>query len=116
VERVREGVYARMIAERERVAEEYRSEGQGKKAEIEGRRAKELQRITSEAYRTAVEIKGEADAEATKIYADAYNKGPEFYSFLRTLEIYENSMDENSRLIMTTDSDFYKYMKTLSPE
>jgi len=116
VERVREGVYARMIAERERVAEEYRSEGQGKKAEIEGRRAKELQRITSEAYRTAVEIKGEADAEATKIYADAYNKGPEFYSFLRTLEIYENSMDENSRLIMTTDSDFYKYLKTLSPE
>lgn len=116
VERVREGVYARMIAERKRVAEEYRSEGQGKKAEIEGRRAKELQRITSEAYRTAQEIKGKADAEATKVYADAYNKGPEFYSFLRTLEIYEDTMDENTQLIMTTDSDFYKYMKTLSPE
>jgi len=116
VERVREGVYARMIAERERVAEQYRSEGEGKKAEIEGRRAKELQRITSEAYRTAQEIKGKADAEATKVYADAYNKGPEFYSFLRTLEIYENTMDENTWLIMTTDSDFYKYMKTLSPE
>ena len=116
VERVREGVYARMIAERERVAEQYRSEGEGKKAEIEGRRAKELQRITSEAYRTAQEIKGKADAEATKVYADAYNKGPEFYSFLRTLEIYEGTMDENTWLIMTTDSDFYKYMKTLSPE
>lgn len=116
VERVREGVYARMIAERERVAEQYRSEGEGKRAEIEGRRAKELQRITSEAYRTAQEIKGGADAEATKIYADAYNKGPEFYSFLRTLEIYENTMDENTRLIMTTNSDFYKYLKTLSPE
>ena len=116
VERVREGVYARMIAERERVAEQYRSEGEGKKAEIEGRRAKELQRITSEAYRTAQEIKGKADAEATKVYADAYNKGPEFYSFLRTLEIYEDTMDENTWLIMTTDSDFYKYMKTLSPE
>ena len=116
VERVREGVYARMIAERERVAEQYRSEGEGKKAEIEGRRAKELQRITSEAYRTAQEIKGKADAEATKVYADAYNKGPEFYSFLRTLEIYENTMDENTWLIMTTDSDFYKYMKSLSPE
>jgi membrane protease subunit HflC len=116
VERVREGVYARMIAERERVAEEYRSEGEGVRAEIEGRRAKELQRITSEAYRTAQEIKGEADAEATKIYADAYNKGPEFYSFLRTLEIYEDTMDENTRLIMTTDSDFYKYIKNLSPE
>ncbi|TKJ47810.1 HflC protein [Candidatus Aerophobetes bacterium Ae_b3a] len=116
VERVREGVYARMIAERERVAEEYRSEGEGVRAEIEGRRAKELQRITSEAYRTAQEIKGKADAEATKIYADAYNKGPEFYSFLRTLEIYEDTMDENTWLIMTSDSDFYKYLKTLSPE
>ncbi len=116
VELVREGVYARMIAERERVAELYRSEGEGVRAEIEGRRAKELQRITSEAYRTAQEIKGQADAEATKIYADAYNKGPEFYSFLRTLEIYEDTMDENTRLIMTTDSDFYKYIKNLSPE
>lgn len=116
VERVREGVYARMIAERERVAELYRSEGEGVRAEIEGRRAKELQRITSEAYRTAQEIKGEADAEATKIYADAYSKGPEFYSFLRTLEIYEKTMDENTQLIMTTDNDFYGYLKTISPE
>jgi len=116
VEQVREGVYARMIAERKRVAEQYRSEGQGKRAEIEGRREKELQRITSEAYRTAQEIKGKADAEATTIYAEAYNKGPEFYSFLRTLEIYEDTMDENTWLIMTTDSDFYKYIKTLSPE
>lgn len=116
VERVREGVYARMIAERRRVAEQYRSEGQGKRAEIEGRRAKELQIITSEAYRTAQEIKGKADAEATKVYADAYSKGPEFYSFLRTLEIYEETMDERTQLIMTTDSDFYGYLKTISPE
>lgn len=116
VERVREGVYARMIAERKRVAEQYRSEGQGKRAEIEGRRAKELQIITSEAYRTAQEIKGKADAEATKVYADAYSKGPEFYSFLKTLEIYEETMDERTQLIMTTDSDFYGYLKTISPE
>ena len=116
VERVREGVYARMIAERKRVAEQYRSEGQGRKAEIEGRRAKELQRITSEAYRTAQEIKGEADAEATNIYAEAYNKNPEFYSFLRTLEIYEETMDENTWLIMTSDAEFYKYLKSMSPE
>lgn len=116
VEQVREGVYARMIAERKRVAEEYRSEGQGKRAEIEGRRAKELQRITSEAYRTAQEIKGKADAEATNIYADAYNKDPEFYTFLRTMEIYENTMDENTWLIMTSDADFFKYLKTISPE
>lgn len=116
VERVREGIYARMIAERRRVAEQFRSEGQGKKAEIEGRRSKELQRITSEAYRTAQQIQGKADAEATNIYADAYNKDPKFYSFLRTLEIYENTMDENTWLILTTNSDFYGYLKSLSPE
>ncbi len=116
VEQVREGVYARMIAERKRVAEQYRSEGQGKRAEIEGMRAKELQRITSEAYRTAQEIKGQADAEATSIYAGAYNESPEFYSFLKTLEIYETTMDENTWLIMTSDADFYKYLKTISPE
>lgn len=116
VERVREGIYARMIAERRRVAEQFRSEGQGKRAEIEGRRTKELQRITSEAYRTAQQIQGKADAEATNIYADAYNKDPKFYSFLRTLEIYENTMDENTWLILTTNSDFYRYLKSLSPE
>lgn len=116
VEQVREGVYARMIAERKRVAEQYRSEGQGKRAEIEGMRAKELQRITSEAYESAQEIKGQADAEATAVYAGAYNKDPEFYSFLRTLEIYENTMDENTWLIMTSDTDFYKYLMTMSPE
>jgi len=114
VERVREGVYARMIAERKRVAEQYRSEGQGKKAEIEGMREKELQRITSEAYKKAQEIKGKADAEATKIYAEAYNKSPEFYSFLKTLETYKNTMDKNTWLILTSDSDFYKYLKNLS--
>ena len=116
VEQVREGIYARMIAERKRVAELFRSEGQGKRAEIEGLRAKELQRITSEAYRRAQEIKGEADAEATKVYAEAYNKDPDFYSFLRTLEIYKDTMDEDTWLILTSDSDFYKYLKSLSPE
>jgi membrane protease subunit HflC len=82
VEEVRTKVYERMISERTRIAEKYRSEGQGKKAEIEGEMEKELQRITSEAYKTAQEIKGKADAEATRIYAAAFNKDPEFYSFL----------------------------------
>ena len=77
-EEVRQKVYERMISERTRIAEKYRSEGQGKKAEIEGQREKELQKITSEAYRTAQEIKGKADAEATRIYASAYNKDPDF--------------------------------------
>ncbi len=115
VEQVRQGVYARMIAERKRVAEQYRSEGQGGKAEIEGRKEKELQRITSEAYKKAQEIKGEADAQATGIYAGAYNKDPEFYSFLKTLETYKETLDEDTWLILTSDSDFYKYLKSLSP-
>lgn len=115
VEQVRQGVYSRMIAERKRVAEQYRSEGQGGKAEIEGRKEKELQRITSEAYKKAQEIKGEADAQATGIYAGAYNKDPEFYSFLKTLETYKETLDEDTWLILTSDSDFYKYLKSLSP-
>jgi len=115
VEDVRRKVYDRMISERKRVAEEYRSEGQGKKAEIEGLMEKELKRITSEAYRQAQEIMGESDARATKIYAQAYNKDPEFYSFMRTLEAYKNTLDKQTHLYLTSDSDFYRYLKTLSP-
>ncbi len=116
VERVRQGVYARMIAERKRVAEQYRSEGEGKRAEIEGMREKEQQRITSEAYRRAQEITGKADAEATKIYAGAYNKDPEFYSFLKTLDTYKGTLNEQTWLLLTSDSDFYKYLKSISPK
>jgi membrane protease subunit HflC len=116
VELVREGVYARMIAERKRVAEQYRSEGQGKKAEIEGMREKELQKITSQAYRRAQEIMGKADAEATKIYAQAYSKDPEFYSFLKTLDTYKGTLNEQTWLLLTSDSDFYKYLKSISPK
>jgi len=116
VERVREGVYARMIAERKRVAEQYRSEGQGKKAEIEGMREKELQKITSQAYRRAQEITGKADAEATGIYAKAYSKDPEFYSFLKTLDTYKGTLNEQTWLLLTSDSDFYKYLKSISPK
>jgi len=116
VEDVREKVYSRMISERKKVAEEYRSEGMGEKAKIEGDREKELNRITSEAYRRAQEIEGEADAEATKIYAGAYNKDPEFYSFLKTLETYENTLDEDTWLILSSDSEFYQYLKSIPLE
>ncbi len=112
VEEVRQKVYARMISERKRVAEQYRSEGQGKKAEIEGMREKELQKITSEAYKRAQIIKGRADAEAIKIYAQAYSKDPEFYSFLKTLETYEKTLSGDSVIILTTDSELYKYLKS----
>jgi membrane protease subunit HflC len=114
VEQVRQKVYARMISERKRVAAQYRSEGQGKKAEIEGKREKELKKITSQAYRQAQEIKGKADAEATKIYAQAYSKDPEFYSFSKTLETYGEALDKETTLVLTSETDFFKYLKGIS--
>ncbi len=113
VEAVRRKVYERMIAERKRAAEQYRSEGQGKKAEIEGQMGKELKQITSEAYRKAQGIRGKTDAETTRIYADAYKKGPAFYAFMKTLETYRQTIDEKSTIILTTDSDYYRYLKGL---
>jgi len=113
VEDVRNKVYDRMIAERKRAAEKYRSEGQGKSAEIEGQVAKELKEITSEAYRQAQVITGKADAEAVSIYANAYNQDEQFYSFLKTLETYKETIDDKSTVILTTDSDYYRYLKSL---
>ena len=74
---------------------------------------KELQRITSEAYRKAQEIKGKADAQATVIYAEAYNKDPEFYSFIKTLDTYKNSLAKNSTLVINTDNNYFKYLKNM---
>lgn len=111
VDQVRNEVYGRMIAERKRAAELYRSEGHGKRAEIDGQREKELKKITSRAYRTAQGLKGTADAEVTKIYADAYNEDPEFYSFLKTLETYRKTIDDNTILILTTEDEYYRYLK-----
>ncbi len=114
IEEVRNKVFDRMIAERLRIAEYYRSEGMGKKAEIEGKMEKELQKIRSEAYRTAQELKGEADARAIKIYAEAYERDPEFYSFMKSLDSYKATLDEKSLLILSTDSDYLKYMKDIN--
>ena len=111
IEDVRKKVYERMNSERQRIASKYRSEGEGKRAEIVGMKERELNRIYSEAYKRSQEIRGEADAKATKIYADAYKLDPEFYSFLKTLDIYKTTIGANSRAILTTDSDFYRYMK-----
>lgn len=113
IEAVRKKVYERMIAERKRAAEKYRSEGQGKRAEIDGEREKELKRIRSEAYKTAQGLKGKADAEAIKIYAMAYSQDEEFYTFLKTLDTYKKTIDENSTILLTTDSDYYRYIKRL---
>jgi membrane protease subunit HflC len=111
VEQVRKSVYGRMIAERKQIAEKYRSEGKGEAQKILGERERDLQEITSEAYRTAQEVKGKADAQATIIYAEAYGIDPQFYSFVQTLEIYDQSLDEKNTLVLSTDSEFLKYLK-----
>jgi len=111
VDEVQKKVFERMIAERQRIASKYRSEGDGKSAEIRGQKERELKRIQSEAYRKAQELMGKADAEATRIYAQAYNLDPELYQFLKTMESYRTSLAKETWLILSTDSEFLRYLK-----
>jgi modulator of FtsH protease HflC len=115
VESVREKVYARMISERKQLAARFRSEGEGRSAEILGNMDKELREIRSKAYRTVQEVRGKGDATATKIYGDAYGRDKEFYAFSRTLESLKENKNENSTLVLTTDSDYYRYLKEANP-
>ncbi|MPZ76385.1 MAG: protease modulator HflC [Deltaproteobacteria bacterium] len=115
VESVREKVYARMISERKQLAARFRSEGEGRSAEILGNMEKELREIRSQAYRTVQEVRGKGDATATKIYGDAYGRDKEFYAFSRTLESLKASKNKNSTLVLTTDSDYYRYLKEANP-
>ncbi|MBI3080896.1 MAG: protease modulator HflC, partial [candidate division NC10 bacterium] len=111
VESVRTKVYERMISERKRIAAEFRAEGEGRSAEILGEMERELKKIRSGAYRRAQEVRGKADAEATRIYGRAYGQDPEFYAFSRTLESYRSGNNGNATVILTTESDFYRYLK-----
>jgi membrane protease subunit HflC len=104
-------VYERMISERNRIAEEYRSEGAGEAARIIGDKDRDLKRITSEAYRESQELKGKADAEAADIYAAAYNRDPDFYRFLKTMEVYTTTMSKDTILLLSTDGEFLRYME-----
>jgi membrane protease subunit HflC len=113
IETVRLKVYDRMISERKRIAAEKRSLGEGQKAEIMGKVGKELKEILSSANREAEEIKGKADAEASRIYADAYNQDPEFYSFTKSMESYKAAVGQNTNLIISSDSEFYKFFQKL---
>lgn len=115
-EEVRRSVYDRMIAERKQIAQKFRSEGKGEAQKILGDKELDLKRIKSEAYRKAQEIKGKADAESTQIYAEAYGNDPEFYSFVKTLEIYNDALDKDSSLVLSTDSELLKYLKGYSFE
>jgi membrane protease subunit HflC len=114
VDEVQKKIYERMITERKRIADKFRSEGQGEAAKILGDKERDLKKIESEAYRTAQEIKGKADAEATAIYAKAYNQSSEsktFYQFLKTMESYKNTLSEKDWLVLSTKGEFFKFLE-----
>jgi modulator of FtsH protease HflC len=111
VEEVQQDVFARMIAERQRSAEQYRSEGQGEAARIQGERERDLKRIQSEAFEAAEILRGEADAQATDIYAAAYGRDADFYSFTKSLETYEKVIDSGTTVILGTDSELLRYLE-----
>jgi membrane protease subunit HflC len=111
VEEVEKDVFARMIAERKRIAERYRSEGEGEAARIHGERERDLKRIQSEAYRKAQEVRGKAEGEATQIYAEAYNRDASFYAFIKSLETYEATADSQTTFVLTTNSDLLRILK-----
>ena len=114
IDSVRAQVENRMIAERQSIAERFRSEGQGRSQEILGNMERELRQIRSEAERRAQEIVGKADAEATRIYGVSYGADPEFYAFFRTLESYD-AVGANTTLMIPADSDFYRYLQSATP-
>ena len=109
-------IYQRMISERKQIADRFRSEGAGEAAKILGRMEKELNTIESEAYKKVQTIMGEADAQATEIYASAYNRSPEaaeFYEFSKTMELYPEMIGGKSTVVLSTDSDLFKYFKEM---
>ena len=116
VEKVQNSVYNRMISERNNIAEKFRSEGQGEASRINGEKERELKEIQSQAFKTAEEIKGRADAEAAAIYSAAYNKNGQartLYGFLKSMETFQETFDEKTSVILSTDSDLFRYLKNM---
>jgi membrane protease subunit HflC len=112
VEQVRKEVYARMISERNRIAEQFRAEGAGESARINGERERELKTISSEAYREAEGIKGRADAEAADIYARAYNRDPEFYRFRKSMQVLSATMGKDTVVVLASDGELLRYLES----
>jgi membrane protease subunit HflC len=110
-ESVQQAVFQRMIAERKRIAERSRSEGQGRAAEIRGQKERDVLAATSVGYKSAQELKGEADAKATGIYARAYGRDPAFYEFSKSMDTLEAALDEEATVVLSTDSELLKYLK-----
>ncbi|MFT6802842.1 MAG: membrane protease subunit HflC [Salibacteraceae bacterium] len=116
VQEVSEQVYERMKSERYRIADKFRSEGQGEASRINGEKERKLKTIQSEAFRKAEEIKGKADAKAAGIYASAYNQtyaSRELYGFLKSMETFETTFDTTTSVILSTDSELFKYLKSM---
>ena len=118
-ESVRPKIYDRMVSERRQIAERFLSEGNGEAARIRGNRLRDMNKIQSEAYRQVEEIRGVADAKATEIYAKAYNQSPEavtFYEFTRTMQAYKSLIADNTTLVLSTDSDLFRFLKGIGPK
>ena len=118
-ESVRPKIYDRMVSERRQIAERFLSEGNGEAARIRGNRVRDLNKIQSEAYRQVEEIRGVADAKATEIYARAYNQSSEsvaFYEFTRTMQADKAMISENTTIVLSTDSDLFKFLKGMDPD
>jgi len=103
-------IFDRMRAERERIAKQYRAEGQEESAKIIAETEREKTVILAEAYKTAQTLKGEGEAESIKIYAESFNQDPEFYKFYRTLEAYRKTFKDKTTVLFSTDSEFLKYL------
>ena len=108
---VEKKVYERMISERQRIAQKIRSIGQGEKAKIEGRLARDLKKIESEAYRKTQIIKGKAEAQSTAIYAKSLTRSVKFYDFIKSMEAYKNSLKGKTKFILSSDSEFLEYLR-----
>ncbi len=112
IESVQAKVFERMISERKRIADRHRSEGQGKSAEIRGKKERELKVIESEAYRKTQEIMGRGDAEASAIYAEAYQRNGELYEFSKSMETYRKAIDAESWIVLSTNSELFRYLQS----
>lgn len=116
VEEVQDQVYKRMTSERYRIADKFRSEGQGEASRINGEKERELKSIQSKAFREAEEIMGKADAEAAAVYSNAYNKSAaskNLYTFIKSMETFEKTFDEKTSVILSTDSDVFRFLKSM---
>jgi len=113
---VTQSVFDRMKAERQRIAKKYRSEGEEESVKIKAQTDKDKTILLADSYMQAEKTKGEGDAEALRIYAQAYEKDPEFYSFVRTLEAYVNSLGKGTTLVLPGDSEFFQYFNPPTKE